>query len=125
MNLHGIISGSMGAINPTMLISYSACTSIITAAPGGPRTPTYLPAIQVVAQVQELTANDLKHLNDLNVSGLLRKLWSSQIMHGIDRAAGLGGDKVVLPDGTTWLVVQILEQFQDWNSVAIRKQVNP
>jgi hypothetical protein len=59
------------------------------------------------------------------MSGLKRKLWSSQIMNGIDRAAGLGGDKVVLPDGTTWLVVQILEKFPDWNSVVIVKQVNP
>ena len=125
MNLHGIISGAVGAVNPRMLISYSACTSIITVTPGGPRTPTYLPATNITAQVQELTTGDLKHVDDLNMSGLKRKLWSSQIMNGIDRAAGLGGDKVVLPDGTTWLVVQILEKFPDWNSVVIVKQVNP
>jgi hypothetical protein len=125
MNLHGIISGSVGAINPQMMVSYYACTATITAAPGGPRTPSYAPAQQVLAQVQELTNADLKHLDDLNMSGLKRKLWSSQLMNGIDRAAGLGGDKVVLPDGTTWLVVQILEKFPTWNSAVIVKQVTP
>jgi hypothetical protein len=125
MNLHGIASGAVGSVNPRIVISYSACTPTITATPGGPRTPTYLAAVNVVAQVQELTTDDLKHLNDLNVSGIMRKLWSNQLMFGVDRAAGLGGDKVVLPDGTTWLVVRPIEQFPDWNSVAIRKQVIP
>ena len=125
MNLHGIVAGAVGAVNPRMMISYYASTPNQTATPGGKRLPTYAPAINVIAQVQELTASDLKHLDDLNMSGIMRKLWSNQLMYGVDRPGGLGGDKVVLPDGTTWLVIRTIEQFPDWNSVAIQKQVNP
>jgi len=89
MNLHGIISGSVGCHQPQMMVSYICLHDHHHGSTRWSANASYAPAQQVLAQVQELTAADLKHLDDLTMSGLKRKLWSSQLMNGIDRAAGL------------------------------------
>ena len=74
--------------------------------------------------MQQLTAADIKHIQDQNLSGISRKIWSDNILTGIDRAAGLGGDRIVLPDGTIYLVVQVIETWPDWCSALLQKQVS-
>lgn len=119
MSLHDIVSGVISTINPMMTCQWSQNTGISTAADGSV-TPSYNPAVSVSCQVQQLTAADIKHMQDTNQSGITRKVWCDQVLTGIDRAAGLGGDQIVLPDGTVWLVVQV---FETWRSALLCKQV--
>jgi hypothetical protein len=123
MSLMNDALGAIGAMNPMQLITVQLSTGFTTAA-GGTRTPAYAAPVTISAQVQEVRSGDLKHMNDLNISGLLRKVWSGQQLNSVDRAAQLGGDKVTLADGTIWLVVHVLEQFPGWCSVVIQKQVS-
>jgi hypothetical protein len=77
-----------------------------------------------MAQVQQLTIAELKHMNDLNMAGISRKIWCDTQLRGVDRAAQLGGDLITLPDGTIWLVVEVLESWPDWCSALLKKQVS-
>ena len=122
MSLHDLASSVTSSINPMMQCQWYQNTGLTTAV-GGKQTPTYAQVAQVLAQVQQLTAADLKHMNNMNMSGITRKIWCNAILTGIDRAAGLGGDQIILPDGTTWLVVQVIETWQDWCSALMQKQV--
>ena len=122
MSLHDMVANIIGCVNPMMQCQWYQCTGS-TAALGVPRTPTYASVATVNIQVQQLTAADIKHMNDMNMSGVTRKVWCDTILTGIDRVAGLGGDKLVLPDGTIWLVTQITETWPDWCSATIQKQV--
>jgi hypothetical protein len=122
MSLHDLVSNLIGSVNPQVLCQWYQCTGS-TGGAGGYRTPTYNLPVAISIQVQQLTAADLAHTNDLNSSVISRKVWCNTILTGIDRAAGLGGDKLVLPDGTFWLVTQILEKWPDWCSAIIIKQV--
>lgn len=123
MSLHALVANLIGSINPMMPCQWSQNTGVTTAA-GGVSTPAYNPAATISCQVQQLTAADVKHLQDLNLSGITRKVWSDTILTGIDRAAGLGGDRLILPDGTAWLVVQVIESWPDWCSALIQKQAS-
>ena len=122
MSLHDLASSVIGSVNPTMSCQWYPYAGTTTVA-GGTRTPSYNGPFTVNVQVQQLTASDLAHVNDMNTSTITRKVWCNTTLHGIDRAAGLGGDKLVLPDGTFWLVVQIIETWTDWCSAVITKQV--
>jgi hypothetical protein len=122
VSLHDLVANLIGTINPMITCQWYQNIGITTAV-GGVVTPAYNPSVPVQCQVQQLTAADIKHLQDLNQSGITRKVWCDQILTGIDRAAGLGGDRLILPDGTTWLVVQVVEVWPDWCSATICKQV--
>jgi hypothetical protein len=122
MSLHDLASSVTSVINPMMQCQWFKNTGLTTVV-GGAQSPTYAQVTQVQAQVQQLTAADLKHMNNMNMSAITRKIWCNAILTGVDRAAGLGGDRVVLPDGTAWLVVQVIETWQDWSSALMQKQV--
>ena len=122
MSLHDMVANAISSINPMMQCQWYKSTGNSSML-GTSRTPTYAPMAMITAQVQQLTAADLKHMNDLNMSGITRKVWCDVTLTGIDRAAGLGGDKLVLPDGTFWLVVQVVETWPDWCSALLQKQV--
>ncbi len=121
MSLLDLANGVISSLNPSVsvtLYQYSGCTQ----APGGPRTPTYNVITNVSAQVQELTANEIKHMDDLNMGGLLHNIWCDTVLHALDRTSQLGGDCIGMADGTYWLVVRIKEQFTDgWCSATIQK----
>ena len=122
MNLHGVVSGAVGAVNPPQLVTIKTNTGYTTA-PGGVQTPTFTTTTGL-AQVQELSSEDIKHLGGINTAGLSRKLYASGSLYSIVRVASKGGDRVILADGSVWLVTHVIEMFPDWCSVAIEMQVS-
>ena len=122
MSLHDLVANVISSINPMMQCQWYQNTGSTIAA-GGVRTPTYNAPATVTCQVQQLSEADIKHVNMLNLSGLTRKVWCDQLLTGIDRTAGLGGDRLYLPDGTIWLVVAVPEVWPDWCSALLQKQV--
>jgi hypothetical protein len=127
MNLHGIVSSAVGAINPPISVTLSLSAGYTTA-PDGTREPAYAQVSGVQAQVQALSFTDLQKLGSLNLTGIRRKLYLNGNIEGIDRQAVKGGDLVQMgalpgfPNVTTWLVVQQLEWWQDWCSIAVTLQ---
>lgn len=114
MNLHAIAGPIVAAVNPPVLGQYQQSTGSNTAA-SGKRTPTYATAIGVQVQLQALTGDDLRQMDGLNIQGEKRALYVSGTWKGASRPDIRGGDLFTLPDGSIWLVVHLLE---DWNSTA-------
>jgi hypothetical protein len=75
----------------------------------------------VSAQIQPLGSGDLRKLDSLNIQGVNNKIYITGMLRGIQRVNKFGGDLVVFPDGTTYLVRSVLEDwFMDgWTSVAV------
>lgn len=121
MNLHGIVSGVISAVNPNVPVEVRTSTGSATAADGS-RTPTYADPVVVTGQVQELTTKDLRQLDGLNVQGSQRAVYLSGEVDAIQRISRLGGDLVALGDGSVWLTTHVLEQWPDWCKVAVTLQ---
>ncbi|MBR7905971.1 hypothetical protein [Burkholderia cenocepacia] len=129
MNLHGIVSGVIGTVNPLVPVTLQQSAGYTTA-PDGDRTPTYRASPQTV-QVQALSAKEIQHLDGLNIQGVLRKAYLNGDWRGVYRATNQGGDLLQFAavagvpaslQGTTWKVVQVFETWPDWCALAIQLQ---
>lgn len=131
MNLHGIVSGGIGAVNPFVAATIQRSTGYVTAG-DGTRTPTYV-AVPVSVQVQALDAGALQHLAEQNISGVLRRAYLNGDFRSVFRPGSGGGDMFDFNSGggmradladTRWLVVQVYETWPDWCSLAIQLQMD-
>lgn len=130
MNLRGFANGVISAINPNSAAQLSASAGYTTS-PSGKRTPAWAEPVPVNVQVQALSAPQIAHLDSLNIQGVLRNARLDGNWLGVYRPGDKGGDMFTFgttPDvradlrGTTWLVVQVLETWPDWCSLAIQLQ---
>ncbi len=121
MNLHSIVSGVIGVVNPMKLITVTRSTGYSTDA-SGKQTPTTSTTNNVPAQVQGLNASDLAHMNSLNIEGVLRSVHLNGDWRGIQRADGAGGD-IMAFDSHNWLVVHVFETWPDWSRVIVSQQL--
>jgi hypothetical protein len=122
MNLHRIVSKSVGVVNPMQPITISPSIGSTTGA-DGKRTPSYGPAVQARAQIQPLQYTDIVQLDGLNIQGKRRALYIDGNWEGIVRADKKGGDLITFSDGSSWHVVLVLESWPDWCKVAVTEQV--
>lgn len=116
MNLHAIVAGNIGAVNPFETVVISQSNGSITD-PTGHRQPQYN-SNPASAQIQPMTGGDLKQVEGLNLNGTLKKFYFYGAVAATVRADQKGGDIITTLDWREWLVVQVLEQFPDWCSVA-------
>lgn len=129
MNLHQIVAGAIGTVNPPVFCTLKMSTGYTIAA-DGKQVSTYSTINDVPVQVQALTYTDLMKLGAMNIQGTRRKAYLNGNWEGVDRAAIKGGDLFVMPSlptfpgPTTWLVAQPLEHYEGWTSVAITLQVD-
>ena len=132
MNLHQIVSGAIGVVNPQFLGDIVSNTGYTTA-PSGRRTETTQTFPNVLMQVQPLTMKEIDHLDSLNIQGTLRAVHLNGNVQGLNRVSGKGGDVLMIPTKMTsaakdtWLVVAVLERFDadGWCRVAVSLQVVP
>lgn len=91
--------------------------------PDGTRVPTYAQAFTATVQVQPISTADLRKLDSLNIQGVNQKVYMTGELSGLVRVKSLGGDLLVLKDGTTYLVRAVLEQWSvpgvGWVSAAV------
>ena len=122
MNLHGIVSGQIAAVNPfnTVVISESIGQK---QNPDGSRTPLYN-SFPVQAQIQALTGKDLRALDGLNLQGTMRGVYFYGDVEAIIRSLKKGGDLFTDSDNRVWLVTQVLETWDnsDWCKIACTLQ---
>jgi hypothetical protein len=123
MNLHGIVSGAIGAINPKTELILRVSTGYATA-PDGTRAPSYANPVTVHGQVQPLAYNEIVQMDGLQIQGEKRRIYITGEVDGMIRSEGKGGDLFTLPDGSVWKVVIVFEYFPDWCSVGVVLQDN-
>ena len=121
MNLHGIVSGAIGTVNPLVPVQIKVSTGYVTA-DDGTRLPGYAPPATVMAQIQALSYNDIIQADNLNIQGVRRKMYIQGEVDGLVRPNNKGGDLVLLPDGSTWLVAMVDEHWPDWTAAIITLQ---
>jgi len=121
VNLHGVVSGAIAAINPFISVSIQVSNGYTTNGDGS-RSPAYLAAQVVSAQVQALQYTDIMQADAMNIQGTRRKLYINGAINGLVRQTDKGGDLVTLPDGTVWKVAFVAEQWPDWCSAVITQQ---
>lgn len=123
MDLHGIVSGAIGTVNPFVPAQYYASQPPVTAADGS-RAPGYAPPVSMSVQKQELSFKDLQHVDGLNLQGIFCAVYLRGTAYAVMRGKAKGGDKFVI-GCDTWLVVAIPEQWPDWCKVLLNLQVEP
>jgi hypothetical protein len=123
MNLHNIVSGAIGAINPFQGANVQYSNGYTTSADGS-QVPSYIEVDNIQVQVQALTAKELQHLASLNIQGVMKALYLNGNSQGVVRPLGQGGDLFTLVSGT-WLVTTVLETWDTgWCKVAVTLQEN-
>lgn len=125
MNLHGIVAGAIGAVNPTVRGAIQTSAGYTTN-DDGTRVPAYNPIqTNVPMQVQALQFRDITQLDGLNIEGVQRKIYISGRVDGLIRPENKGGDIITIADGYgkgVWLVACVLEYWPDWCTVAVTQQ---
>jgi hypothetical protein len=125
VNLRGIVNGAIQGINSDTVVTWVQNSGYTTAA-DGTRTPS-LTSTQVNANVQPLSGTDLRHVDGLNIQGVMRSVYLYGDVEGIVRADGKGGDVLQFPQvpgGTVhnWLVTQVMEVWTSWCRVIVTLQ---
>ena len=121
MNLHSMVSGAIGAINPHQKATVVTFDGWQTS-PSGKREPKQSDPITVTVQRQELSQKDLMHVAGLNVQGQMCAVYLNGKHSGIVRPDGKGGEQFTLADGTVWKVIAVPEQWPDWSKVILCRQ---
>jgi hypothetical protein len=120
MDLRSISNAVTDCVNPNILVTVQASTGY-TIGPGLKQIPAYANPVDGFAQVQALTAADLRHLDGLNIQGATKSIILRGKLNAIVRVNSQGGDVVTI--GTqTWLTVAVLEQWPLWSRCAIQLQ---
>lgn len=123
MNLHALVRGAVTAINPDTTIPLKRSTGYTTGA-NGKQVPTYATPVSGPAQIQAMGKGDLRHMNDLNITGIFRKVFLYGHWMGVVRADQTGGDILSFPQapgGTArdWKIVDVMESWADWCCVVV------
>jgi hypothetical protein len=127
MNLHRLVRGAVNAVNRDVLIPWLSSTGAINDNTTGIATPTYAPVQSIWAQIQPLPTDELAHMDNLNIQGVLRHVYMKGAVASAVRADGTGGDLLQFPEvcngpQRTWLVMKVMEQWDSWCLVVVRLQ---
>ena len=123
MNLHSVVRGAIGVINPPLTISIQVSTGSTTNADGS-RSPAYATTIPRRADVQPLQYTDIVQADGLSIQGVRRKIYIHGEVDGLVRADNKGGDLITLPDSSVWKVAVIAEQWPGWCAAICTLQDN-
>jgi hypothetical protein len=120
MDLRSLANSVTDTVNPNILVTVKASTGYAIGS-GLKQVPSYAAPVTGFAQVQALTAADLRHLDGLNIQGATKSIILRGELNAIVRVNSQGGDIVII--GTqTWLTVAVLEQWPLWSRCAIQLQ---
>lgn len=127
MNLHGIVRGAVGTVNPEIQATLKKSCGYITSA-AGDQLPVFLTSTGNI-QVQGVVGDDLTHTQNLNIQGVTRKVYLPGNWSGVVRADQKGGDLLYFPQfpGATiqeWAIKTVLEAWPDWSTVLVVLQTS-
>ena len=125
MNLRGLANKYTRLTNNNIQVNWVQSTGYVTDS-AGKRVPTTI-TLTVDAQVQALSTSDLKHIDGLNITGVMRTVYLYGNAAGVVRADQIGGDILrfpEVPNGTirNWLITQVVETWPDWCHVIVTLQ---
>jgi hypothetical protein len=117
MNLRGIANAYTQTINPNQSVVVLSSDGYTVDPLTRRQVPAYV-STPGEANIQALSADDVKQMDGLNIQGTLRAAYLYGQVAGVIKPDERGGDMLVF-DGGVWLVVKVLEQWPDWCKVVI------
>ena len=123
--MRGLANKYTRLTNNNIQVNWVQSTGYVTDS-AGKRVPTTI-TLTVEAQVQALSTSDLKHIDGLNITGVMRTVYLYGNAAGVVRADQIGGDILrfpEVPNGTirNWLITQVVETWPDWCHVIVTLQ---
>lgn len=109
MNLHEIASSAINAINPFVEITITP-RSGYTVNDYGETVVTEGSGYKIKADVQPISSEDIKFINNYNESTIYKAFWVSANAFGVNRPMARAGDEVTYA-GKTYYVTSMPE---DW-----------
>lgn len=127
MNLRGLANSVTQRVNPNQTITLLRSNGF-TVSPNGKQVPAFL-QFSGEAQIQALGAEDLRHLNNLNIQGVSRKVYLYGNWMGVVRADAKGGDLLNFPQVPgepmqQWKAVTVFETWPDWCAIGVSLQTS-
>lgn len=109
LDIRAIANSAIQEVNPDQPTTWIRQIGGYTTAADGTRTPN-VETLLIDAQVQGLSSEDLRLVEELNIAGIKRTLIIQGQVGSINRAAQTGGDLFLFPErpgGTvrTWKVI--------------------
>lgn len=123
MNLRAIANQATQRINPNINILWKVSNGYTTSSDGS-RVPVYIER-NVIGQVQAVSGEALKHIDGLNISGVMRSVYVYGDMQAVVRESQKGGDRLVFKqtpqskEASEWKVVHVIETWPDWCQVIV------
>ena len=125
MNLHGLVKGTIGIVNPEIPVTLLQSTGYTTNA-DGTRVPTFSRDIKN-CQVQSTSGPDIQQLAALNIQGVVRVVFLDGNWNGVVKADNTGGDILKFSPAAgcsshDWKVAAVKESWPHWSSVYVVMQ---
>lgn len=126
MDLRRIVRGPISVVNPDVPVGWRRYLTYTTDN-SGKSSPSYALTQTLCGQVQPLPTDQLAHMEQLNIQGVLRQVYLKGAVASAVREDGTGGDLLVFPEvrggpQRTWLVQLVPEQWPDWCLVVVKLQ---
>jgi hypothetical protein len=124
MNLHDVVAGAIGSVNPHETVTIWRCTGVNVVK--GVVSPVYAPLTRR-AQIQQPSPSDLQQNERVARAQHSLKAWVNVPADTVNRNAQTAEDIIERDDGTYWLIVGIREAFEraGWVSVLAVEQLEP
>lgn len=93
------------------------------------QVPNYAAAVPVRIQVQAVDGPNLRHLEALNIEGVVRSVHMWGNTQGVVRVNQKGGDLLYFAEANggaskVWKVVRVVETWPDWSHVIVNLQTD-
>ena len=120
MDLRSLANSVTDTVNPNISVTVQASTGYAIGS-GLKQVSSYATPVTGFAQVQALTAADLRHLDGLNIQNATKSIILRGELNAIVRVNSQGGDLITF-GGQTYLTVAVLEQWPLWTRAALQLQ---
>ena len=129
INVRGLANGAVQGVNPNIAATFYASTGNTIDPATRKQVPSFAAGVNVSIQAQAVSASELRHLENLNIQGVLRSVHMWGNTQGVVRVAQQGGDLLYfrdVPVGTlrVWKVVKVIETWPDWSHVIVNMQTD-
>lgn len=128
LNVRVIANTAIQAVNPDIVGTFYLSTgNTVNAAKK--QVPAYAAGVNLRMQVQAVSARDLKHLEGMNLQGVLRSVRMYGNRQGVVRVTQKGGDLLYFPEtpgGTAriWKVEKVVETWRAWCHLIVNLQTD-
>lgn len=122
MNLRQLANQNTQRINPNISATWQSSQGYTTDA-AGKRTPNTT-SQTIMINPQAVSGDTLKHIDGLNIQGVMRSVYIYGNLQGIVRADVKGGDFLIFPqvpggNPQTWKVATVVETWPDWSHCVV------